>query len=368
MGTTSFVVEGNRVYAELGFVRPDGTVHRALAFVDLGSQMVELDPALYRELQVGTGKPVTIRVGEMPVTVAADAVTNSGEPPRSVGQRLKVEAVLPAGVMQRYQVTIDYGRHTLTLAERGMRRPPGVPVPFRINAKTGLIAVQVGIDGQSYAMTVDNGSAYTWFRQSTAKGWLRAHPTWEHGVGAVGPSNMRMADDGAEAAGILLRLPAITVGAVTLHDVGALAIASTTDVGKTDLFDWYSAKNAVPVIGWIGGNLLKGSRLTIDYHTHTLYWLQQRPLDPHDLDQVGLTLERLRDDYVVAAVATQRGAPTVAGVRPGDALLRIDALDAHGASAGSIYAALHGRPGAIRVLTLRRGMTQFQVRARVTRF
>lgn len=36
-GTTSFVFDGNRMYAELAFVRPDGSVHRALAFVDLGS-------------------------------------------------------------------------------------------------------------------------------------------------------------------------------------------------------------------------------------------------------------------------------------------------------------------------------------------
>ena len=36
-GTTTFVFDGNRMYAELGFVRPDGSIRRALAFVDMGS-------------------------------------------------------------------------------------------------------------------------------------------------------------------------------------------------------------------------------------------------------------------------------------------------------------------------------------------
>jgi hypothetical protein len=36
-GTTNFVLNGNRIYAELHFVRPDGSVHKARVFVDMGS-------------------------------------------------------------------------------------------------------------------------------------------------------------------------------------------------------------------------------------------------------------------------------------------------------------------------------------------
>ena len=61
------------------------------------------------------------------------------------------------------------------------------------------------IDAKSYAITIDNGSAYTWFRQRTVKEWLLAHPDWERGTGAVGASTMMMSGDGAEASGILLR-------------------------------------------------------------------------------------------------------------------------------------------------------------------
>ena len=51
-GTTPFVFDGNRMYAELGFVRPDGSIHRALAFVDMGSSSMTLTESLFKELQL----------------------------------------------------------------------------------------------------------------------------------------------------------------------------------------------------------------------------------------------------------------------------------------------------------------------------
>jgi hypothetical protein len=36
-GTAPFILDGNRVNAELEFVRPDGTARKTLVFVDLGS-------------------------------------------------------------------------------------------------------------------------------------------------------------------------------------------------------------------------------------------------------------------------------------------------------------------------------------------
>ena len=52
--------------------------------------------------------------------------------------------------------------------------------------------------------------------------------------------------------------------------------------GDLHFFDWYYAKNAVPVIGWLGGNVLNGFRLTIDYPNHMSYWLLQSDPDLHD--------------------------------------------------------------------------------------
>ncbi len=368
-GTTPFVLDGNRVYAKLAFVRPNGSLHQALAFVDMGSPSTILTSSLFKELQLDRNQRLTFQIGAMLVHMPAAQVTSDPSPRYSVGSDLKVEAVLPAGLMQHYVVVVDYQKKTLTLAPPGTLKPEGIPVAFHINKETGLIAVDASINGRSYPITIDNGSAYTWVRQSTARSWLAVHPKWERGVGAVGPSNMMMAGDGWESSGILLRIPDTRIGSLNLKDVGALAAGPGSPVsGKLELFDWYSTKNALPVIGWLGGNVLKRFRLTIDYPHRTLYWLTQGTSDSDDLDQVGLTLQAKGGDYIVAAVATKAGKPSVQNVQPGDKLLRIDALKTRHASWGAIYAAFHGKPGEVRHLLLERKGTQLEVPATVTSF
>lgn len=369
IGTTPFVLDGNRIYAELDFIRPDGSIHRALAFVDMGSPSMILAESLFKELQLDEKKPLHFRVGELSVEVPAAEVSSESTKPHSMGSDLLVEGMLPAGVLQRYQVVIDYQKRTLTLTRPGGIKPEGIPVPFHLKRETGLIAVDASINGKSYAVTIDNGSAYTWFRQNTVKAWLNTHAEWERGVGAVGASNMMMSGDGAEVSGILVRIPEIAVGQLTLKQVGALGAGPGRGFSTNlSLFDWYSTKNAVPVIGWIGGNVLKNFRLTIDYPNQTIYWLKRADPDTHDLDQVGLTLRAEQGEYFVAAIARKNGKPTVEGVSPGDKLIRIGDLEMKNATWGAIYNAMHGNPGETRELVLERNGERFTVSARVTAF
>jgi len=366
-GTTRFVFDGNRMYAELAFVRPDGTLHRALAFVDLGSPSTVLSQSLFKELQIDRKRPLTYRVGEMTVHVdAADVTSEEDWFPIPVGDDLPVEALLPADVMQNFLVVMDYQHRTLTLAQPAALKPEGTAVPFHVNKKTGLLAVDATIDGHSYPITIDNGSAYTWLRKSTVEEWLRVHPEWRRGEGAVGASNMRMADDGIETGGILMRIPEIKLGGLSLRQIGALGIGPN-DKG-VDLIDWYSQKNYGPVLGFLGGNVLQGFKLTVDYPNRMIYWLKQTDLDPHDLDQIGLTLKFKDNAYYVAAIATQNGKPTVEGVRVGDKLMRVGEQKLEAAPWGTIFTALHGEPGESRTLVLERDGTQVTIRAKVTRF
>jgi hypothetical protein len=357
------------MYAELGFVRPNGSIHRALAFVDMGSPSMTLTESLFKELQLDQNKPLRFRVGELSVDVPSAQVISERSEPYSVGSDLKVEGMLPAGILQRYQVVTDYQKRTLTFTQSRTVKPQGVAVPFHINHETGLIAVDALIDGKHYPITIDNGSAYTWFRQSRAKNWLVSHPEWVRGVGAVGASNMMMSGDSTETSGILLRIPEISLGSLILKDVGALAAGPGGILpDNLDLFDWYSRKNATPVIGWIGGNILKQFRLTIDYPARMMYWMKQSDPDSHDLDQVGLTLRSEHREYFVAAVATKNGRPTVEGVSSGDRLVRIGDLETQNATWGAIYNAMHGNPGETRMLVLERNGNRFTVAAKVTAF
>jgi hypothetical protein len=175
-----------------------------------------------------------------------------------------------------------------------------------------------------------------------------------------------MADDDIEATAILVRMPEMKLGSMRWRQTGALAIGPSNK--NWDLMDWYSEKNPVSVIGWLGGNVLHSFRITLDYPNHMSYWLRQSPPDPHDLDQVGLTLKTRDGQYFVAAIATQNGKPTVQGVQPGDRLIQIDALPTKTATWGAIFTAMHGKPGELRNLFLERDTIQFTVQARVTAF
>jgi hypothetical protein len=365
-GSVPFVLDGNRVYAEVEFVAPEGKPRKALVFVDLGSPSMLLSNELYEQLNLGSNKSVGLRIGAMNITVESRLVTSDEWFPFSIGKDRTVEGLLPAGVLQKYQVSFDYAAHTMTLASPATLRSQGTAVPFRLNAMTGLIAIEATIDGHTYPIAIDNGSGFTWIRKSAAQEWFARHPDWQRGDGAIGPSNMRMAQDGIETAGALVRIPEIKLGSLRVQQAGVLAIGPD-DQGH-DFMDWYSTKNAVPVIGWLGGNVLRHFRITIDYPQQISYWEPQSALDVHDLDYVGLTLAWRQGEYFVAGIATRDGHPTVTGVQAGDKLVQVGKLLTCGASREAIFVAMHGKAGEIRSLILERAGIRFKVRARVAAF
>ena len=57
-GTVPLLLDGERIYAALSFVRPDGTRHETQAFVDLGGPSMVVSPDLMRELH---GRPGEVR-------------------------------------------------------------------------------------------------------------------------------------------------------------------------------------------------------------------------------------------------------------------------------------------------------------------
>jgi hypothetical protein len=370
------------MFAELEFVRPDGTLRKAFAFVDLGTPVPVLDEKLFKELQLDQNKPLVFRVGEIEVQVESRTVqTDSGSFRTGPNGKatIPVEAVLPGSVLKNYQVVFDYARRSFTIARPNTLKAKGIAVPCRVNDKTGLISINAVIGGHSYPLAVDSGSAYSWIRNEIAQRWLKAHPNWERGKGAVGEANMQTRSDGAEAAATILRLPEIQLGFLHLEQIGVLGIAPQAppfppvpreSTVQGDFFDWYSKKAPEPVIGWLGGNVLKGFRVMIDFPRHTTYWEREGDLDPHDLDQVGVTLETrdTGEGYFIGGVVEKNGTPTVEGLQAGDKLLQVDDLRLAGATRGAIFSALHGKPGTVRLLILEREGKQFTLQAKTSAF
>jgi hypothetical protein len=368
-GTTSFILDGNRVYADLEFVLPDSSTHRAYAYVDMGSRTMQLSAPLYDSLGVGRGMPARFAIGGLTVSVPASQIERGGRPTVRPNRPAQLEATIPAWVLQRYVVVIDYAQQTLTLGAPGSIVPCGTGTPIRVDTVTGLSVVDATINGTTYPVTIDNGSAYTWFRQDVVRQWLRAHPRWERGVGAVGAANMMLRGEEPERNGILVRVPDMRIGGLALAQVGALGVAGGRGADSSlALMDWYSTKNVVPVLGWIGGNVLVQFRLTIDYPHRTMYWLREADPDTTDLHQIGLTLRTRAGGVYVAAVATKNGRPTVQGVEPGDQLISAGGHVLTSGTLGQIFASMHGEPGATRELVLERNGARYTVVATITAF
>ncbi len=106
----------------------------------------------------------------------------------------------------------------------------------------------------------------------------------------------------------------------------------------------------------------------IDFPRCMTYWERVSDLDPHDLDQVGVTLEKRSDGYFIAGIAEKSGKPTVAAVRVGDKLIQVDNVLLSSATRGAIFAALHGEPGSVRMLVIEREGQQLTLPAKVTAF
>src|SRR5262249_53373599 len=132
--------------------------------------------------------------------------------------------------------------------------------------------------------------------------------------------------------------------------------------------DWYSEKNALPVVGWIGGKGPTRHRLHIDYSNRLLFFLAGAKPGAPAPRPGGLPLRAARGRDILGPVATPDGPPPRGGVEPGDRLIRVGDLDVTGKTKGAVFGALHGAPGETRALVLERGDRRIVVDATVTAF
>jgi hypothetical protein len=368
--TVPVTLDNNRIFAELSFRRPDGSMRKALAWVNMGMSGIFLGPALRDEL--GSDSTVSFEIGGMPVTVEPKAVIpfSNDDLAQAFGPK-PVEAMLSAGVLKQFRVTLDYQAPSLTLAKPSVVPAPGIPVSIKVNDATGLISVDAKVDGKSYPIVIDSGGGYSWWRGSVVRGWLDAHPGWYRAEGAEGQSNQAMVGFDFEQQATVVRVPHLSLGNVDIRSVGILGAGPAQGGVFSPLLArlfWHLWGEGAPepVDGWIGGNVLRDYRLTIDYAHHVSYW--QRTADEmlDDLNSVGISLIHGTRNYFVGEIVQNGCDALIAGVEIGDKLLAVDGLDISSASRGEVIAALHGQAGEHRLLTLDRDGRKLTVDAAVT--
>ncbi len=370
--TVPFILDHNRMIVNVEFVRPDGTVRKARAWVDTGNDYILVLESLARDLgydlspvKQGEGgqsavravKPPPLRLGGFPLNVEGLATQIE---PNGALPGLPVEAQIPAGIFLKAQAVFDYPARLLTVARPGSLKPRGSAIPCRVNPETGLFMVEARIDGEAAALGIDNGSSYTWVSEKLTSAWTVKHSDWPRSIGAVGAANFFGFP--FEAKGALMRIPRLEMGSIHVPDVGLLGLDAR-------MFAWYSKKSAGTVAGFIGANVLKGFRLELDLPNGMTYWEAGPTSNANDLDIVGLTLRPEADgSFTVAGIAIKNGRPTVEGIQAGDKLIRVDALDTKNATMGTVIDALRGKPGTSHALIIEREGKQITVQAIVIRF
>ena len=358
-----FTLDAGRILLEATFRTSSGDERKALTWFNMGMPYPVLEKNLYRELFPDPRQTLQIEIADVVLQADANTVVNGdgGVATPSFAHLFaphRVEAMLPASLLRDHVLTLDYKRRNLIIVGTTDEVSAGTAVPISLQPTTGIAAVQVTIDEESAPFVIDAGSGYSWMRGQTLQTWLRSNPQWRRCDGAIGLANNNLLDYDFEKRGTVARIPQMRIGNVTAKDIGILgtgAILGSVADGIFGDFFWDNWQKSAPgyVAGWLGANVLKHFRLTIDYPGRMSYWLLQSDFDPHDLDQPGITLIRDGDRYFVGGLTQPVNAPRLSEASIGDELIGVDNQSVRGASKQAVFAALHGHPGESKVLTLR---------------
>lgn len=372
-----FILEGDQILLEIEAEGPAQN-RKILCALNMGQPVTGWMNHVWKETGHVPHTPAQFHIGGIPVEIAAGAGAgwdDAAYPDRQLGFWFfthKVEGAVQAGFLQNFDIALDYGQKTLTLASPGTLPHEGVAVPIRVKAETGLATVDFVVDGKAYPIVVDVGGPFTFVRPSTAAIWLAAHPGWRRTEGAVGTANYLMTEFSGEEKGAVMRLDKAALGPMKMENVGVFGAGGgmgPLNVISTEGFlDTWQKDAPEPVIGWLGANVLKHYRLTIDYKAHMSWWKKTSEFDPHELDQVGIEFAYDKGVYSVARIVAKDGKPTAAGIESGDKVIAIDDAKVAGWSRDQLFAALGGKPGDIHRVTLERGGQSLTVPLPVTAF
>ena len=277
---------------------------------------------------------------------------------------MNVEINIPASVLRRYDVLIDFPEQEFSIALPGTLHFQGSSGKVLINPENGLIQVPSKIENKKYNLALDVGASISFLGEDVFDPLAAAHPGWPHMTGAVGSSNMWGAD--AETKWKIMRLDRVQYGPLFLTDVPMVALPKEVET-------FFQKRAGMPTAGLIGSDVLLHYRVGLDYAHSTVYFDIGRTFEFPEFDVIGLVL-RPEDDgaYTILGVADIDGKPSLPtgpnGVQAGDQLQAVNGIPVHGATMGQVWSRLRGTPGQERRLTLERAGKELTVTATVQHF
>ena len=369
--TVALLVENNRPFIDLEFTRPDKSIRKARFWVDTGGGGFIMVEPLARDLGLkfgpvmsegesqfaATDSPVA-RIGSMPLNLeGARTMVAIGQSSMMPG--VPAEGLLPGHVLMRYHVVFDYPAGKFTISKPGTVKPRGSSLPSPINQRSGFPRIEAKIGDQSYGFLLDTGASFTMVSQEMLDKWGAEHADWPRVKGAVGAANMGLG--AIEADGTMMRVPRFEISSYQL--TGAAVVSRP----KGTFERYMSQMMTAPIVGAIGGNILKTFRVEIDYANGTAFLERKAQADPHDLDVVGITVLPQRDGSYSVAGISEQNSQMFQSARRGDRLIQVESLKVTGAPIARVIDSLRGKPGETRLLVLERDGKQFEVRAPIIR-
>lgn len=364
IATVPMQVELNRPYIDVLLTGPNGQRTTSHAYVDTGGGGLLFSAGLARRLGLqATGNPERDD-GATLVPTAVPALSIGGKPIELADARAFIvinepgtlhhtdaEMMLPGRFLRNYVVVLDYPAHTFTLADPARFVPDGTTMQATFGG--GMPVVRASVAGKNYGFLMDTGGQYCMISDADLDAWEKQHPDWPHVNGAYGPANMLL---GAfETKLSMLRIGAMQWGSFRIRDAGAVS----RPVGNYERF--MSDIVGMPIIGSIGGNVLRHFKVTVDYPANKVYLAGPAGVRDAPLDMVGIMLEpAARGGYEVAAAAA--GA---SGIGRGERLLEVDGQEVTRMPFSRVAGLLGGAAGTKHALVLERDGARKTVQASV---
>ncbi|MEO7366836.1 MAG: hypothetical protein ABIZ36_02695 [Gemmatimonadaceae bacterium] len=273
------IVEGNRPFVEITFRKADGSTRKARFLIDTGGGGFLIAEPLARELGLKWGKTTheegsefgavtsqpDVSIGSLPLTLNPERIavvigTDNILPLAAPG---RAEGMLPGHVLARYHVVFDYPNATFIIARPNVLTPSGTELPMPVSKRSGFPRTEITVSGSTYGVLLDTGASFTMVSEVLLKAWGNQHAEWPRHNGAFGEAAM---------------LGGQTLETMFAHDAqwGTYKIPEFGVVSQHDgTFERYmSGMMAAPIIGSLGGNVLKYFRVELDYAHEKLYLSQ----------------------------------------------------------------------------------------------
>jgi hypothetical protein len=363
VGREPLSVEGNAPIIMVQFKRPDGTRREARFVLDSGGGAVLLDSNLASELGLRTRGSVIEESGERyaPIDLpqasigglavsfdTSKAFVHLGT--RSFDSRERVEGLLPGKALEPYQVVLDYPKGLFTIAPSGCIKHVGTEMDSPFLPASGHPRVTLRELNKEYGFLLDTGARVTLARRDLIESWIAAHPDWPSTTGASGTADM----PGGDGKELLLRVPEIVWGSFHIEHV---LIVSRPD----QTFSQSSFETPEAIIGALGGNVLDGFRIEIDYPHGKTYLEQVHQPDANDMNSAGLVLDvNSENQLVVRAISATADQTTKDNVHPGDVIVKIGDKSYNPWTITEASQALSGIVGQKRQLLIRRNGVEIQ--------